>query len=409
MTQLPQDWIQATYENVTYGSNGVEFTFTQRYDAPFIWTNFYVFFGTVEVVMQAAPGTGVISSAVLLSDDGDEIDWEFSGNNFGSSTGLVQTNYFGKGITGDYDRGTQPQVNSPPTMFHTYTLNWTPTSLTWAVDGTIVRTLLAADADNGSHQYPQSPCRLHLGLWDAGDPSSAEGVIQWAGGVTDLTGGPYTAYVKSVRITNAYPCANYVYTDESGSMQSIGCLNSNNQTMPLYSTAPATHSSATMSTGMAKTGVVPSTTCHPSTASITTKAFTFPPTPTGPSHISCDGDNRPTPSAPAGAQHPGLPWASTPPPSPQYRGGGGDSWRPLGPWGGFFVPKFPTSILDKISSKLMPPKSPCPSPSHFPSQPHLVTVTAAAAAGPHIAPTANAEPAGNGLTPPNRPDDNRAH
>ncbi|CAJ2500838.1 Uu.00g036910.m01.CDS01 [Anthostomella pinea] len=59
--------------------------------------------------MQTAPGIGVISSAVLMSDDLDEIDWEFSGNDFGQSTPTLQTNWFGKGITGIWDRGTQPR------------------------------------------------------------------------------------------------------------------------------------------------------------------------------------------------------------------------------------------------------------------------------------------------------------
>lgn len=80
--------------------------------------------------MQAAPGVGVISTAVLLSDDLDEIDLEFSGNNYGASGGSLQTNYFGKGITGNYDRGTQPSVSDPTQAFHTYTIDWSPTQLT---------------------------------------------------------------------------------------------------------------------------------------------------------------------------------------------------------------------------------------------------------------------------------------
>lgn len=41
-------------------------------------TEFYIFFGTVSVVMKASPGPGICSSIVLLSDDLDEIDWEAS-------------------------------------------------------------------------------------------------------------------------------------------------------------------------------------------------------------------------------------------------------------------------------------------------------------------------------------------
>ena len=223
-SSLPANWTLANYETVTYGPNGATFTFNKRYDAPYIWTDFYFLFSTVEVVMQAAPGAGIISSSVLISDDLDEIDWEFSGNNFGSSSGKVQTNYFGKGITGNYDRGTQPSVDSPQTEFHTYTIDWTSTSLTWSVDGTALRTLFAADADTDSHQYPQTPMQLHLGLWDAGDADSSPATVEWGGGYTDLSQAPFTMYVKSVRIVNSNPCGNYQYTDTSGTWQSIQCL-----------------------------------------------------------------------------------------------------------------------------------------------------------------------------------------
>jgi hypothetical protein len=58
-------------------------------------------FGKVEAVVKAAPGAGIVSSVVLQSDDRDEIDWEW----VGSDSEQVQTNYFGKGITGSYNRG----------------------------------------------------------------------------------------------------------------------------------------------------------------------------------------------------------------------------------------------------------------------------------------------------------------
>ena len=224
-TTLPPNWTIANYETIDYGSNGAEFTFAKRYDAPYIWTNFHIFYGRVETVIQAAPGTGMISSSVLISDDLDEIDWEWSGNNFGTSTGKVQTNYYGKGITGNYDRGTQPSVYSPQTVFHTYTLDWTPTTLTWSVDGVVVRTLQNNDANSGAYQYPQSPMRVQIGLWDAGDADTSSGTVGWAGGYTDLSKVPFTMYVKSVKITTPNPCSgSWEYTDRSGSAGNIKCV-----------------------------------------------------------------------------------------------------------------------------------------------------------------------------------------
>lgn len=60
---------------VPTGSNGAQFTVAKDGGAPTIETDFYIFFGEVSVTMQAAPGTGIVSSIVLESDDLDEIDW----------------------------------------------------------------------------------------------------------------------------------------------------------------------------------------------------------------------------------------------------------------------------------------------------------------------------------------------
>ncbi|KAL8954575.1 MAG: hypothetical protein Q9193_007190, partial [Seirophora villosa] len=178
-----------------------------------MWTDFKFFFGRVEFVVKAAKGTGIVSSMVLLSGDLDEIDWEF----LGGATSTVQTNYFGKGYTGSYNRSTTPEVASPQTIFYTYALDWSPTALVWSIDGKTVRTLNAADADGNGDQYPQSPMKVSLGLWDAGDPDAATQV--WGGGVTPIPPPePYTMYVQSVKVWNTNPAAEYQWTDKSGSM-----------------------------------------------------------------------------------------------------------------------------------------------------------------------------------------------
>ena len=217
---LPPEWQLANYSSVTLGDQGAEFTFAKRYDAPTMWTKFKFFFGRAEFVVKAAPGVGIISSIVLLSDDLDEIDWEFLG---GVNTS-VQTNYFGKGYTGTYNRSTSPAVASPQTQFHTYALDWSTAALTWSIDGVVVRTLNAVDADGNGDQYPQSPMKVSLGLWDAGDPDAP--TKEWAGGVTPIPPPePYTMYVKSVKIFNQNPAQQYQYTDRSGSWQSIKIIN----------------------------------------------------------------------------------------------------------------------------------------------------------------------------------------
>jgi beta-glucanase (GH16 family) len=262
-TNPPSDmsdyWSGAVDETVTYNTlahNGAEFTFAKRYDSPQLYTNFYILFGHVDVVMQVAPGTGIISSSVLLSDDFDEIDWEFSGNNFNMAQyyssgnvpaqyqhGMGQNNYFGKGITGSYDRGQWQNITNPQTTFHTYSVDWNPTRLQWLVDGQVVRTLVAANCDNNTHQYPQTPSKIQIGMWDGGDPGENYGTLSWAGGTTNLTGGQYTMFLKSVSVTNYNPAKYYNYTDQSGTWQSIKKLNTS---LPAsYSTTTTAASTST--------------------------------------------------------------------------------------------------------------------------------------------------------------------
>ncbi|KAL8709882.1 MAG: hypothetical protein Q9220_005498 [cf. Caloplaca sp. 1 TL-2023] len=263
---VPSEWTIAAYENVTCGPQGAEFAFSKRYDAPTMWTNFKFFFGRVEMVVKAAPGTGIVSSMVLLSDDLDEVDWEF----LGGVTSTVQTNYFGKGYTGSYNRSTTPAVTSPQTTFHTYALDWSPTALIWSIDGVAVRTLNAADADGNGSQYPQSPMKVSLGLWDAGDPDAA--TQGWGGGVTPIPPPePYIMYVKSVKIWNTNPGAEYQYMDRSGTWQSIKVIK--NASISSSSSQTSTQSTKTLSLGSTTSSSSSTLTAAPTTSSSTSSAL----------------------------------------------------------------------------------------------------------------------------------------
>jgi beta-glucanase (GH16 family) len=205
---------------VQFGSNGTEFTINQKGDSPTVQSLFYIFFGRVEVHMKAATGQGVISSIVLESDDLDEVDWEFMGGN----TTHVETNYFGKGNTTSFDRAIYYPVDNPQENFHNYTCVWTQEKLEWWIDGTMVRTLPYGDA-NGGKNYPQTPITLRLGIWAGGDSGEPKGTIEWAGGLTDYSKGPYTMYVNQVRVTDGSTGSEYKYGDETGSYQSIQITN----------------------------------------------------------------------------------------------------------------------------------------------------------------------------------------
>jgi beta-glucanase (GH16 family) len=216
------DSFNITAGSISYGSNGAEFTVAKKGDSPTIQSLFYIFFGSVSVVMKAASGQGIVSSIVLESDDLDEVDWEFMGGN----TTFAETNYFGKGNTTSFDRAIYYPVSSNvQENFHNYTVVWTSAQLEWYIDGALVRTLPYAAADGG-YNYPQTPMTVRMGIWAGGDPDNSNGTIEWAGGLTDYSKGPYTMYVQSATVNDFSTGKAYEYSDHSGSWESIKVISS---------------------------------------------------------------------------------------------------------------------------------------------------------------------------------------
>ncbi|KAF5005765.1 hypothetical protein FDECE_7807 [Fusarium decemcellulare] len=195
---------------------GATFTVDKQGDSPTIRTKFYFFFGRTEMMLKAAPGKGIISSMMWLSDDLDEVDWEL----LGANDTHASTNYYGKGVEDFTQAGWHYMKDGMQEDYHNYTTTWTKDQLNWYVDGEVVRTLNAKDA-KGGEAYPQTPMRLSIGIWAAGDPTMPEGTREWAGGDTEYDKGPYSMYVKSVLVQDASTGKEYVYGDQSGSWESI--------------------------------------------------------------------------------------------------------------------------------------------------------------------------------------------
>ncbi|KAI1384727.1 concanavalin A-like lectin/glucanase domain-containing protein [Hypoxylon trugodes] len=237
-TSLPPDWAVANHEAISFTSDGAEFSYAKQGDAPNMWTDFYVLGGRYDVEMKIAPGQGVISSAVLWSDAQDEIDYEFSGNQFGQTPfppkdGMwaVETNVFAQGKMWDGAATYQKDAYKPTEQFHKYSVDWDETHMSWYVDDKVVRSISAKDTPNG-FTFPQSPMKLQLGVWGGGDASNSKLTVEWAGGEIDTKNAPYTMYVRSVNITNKYPACQYKYQDKTGKIDSIqkitdGCQHSN--------------------------------------------------------------------------------------------------------------------------------------------------------------------------------------
>lgn len=200
-------------DRINYTSEGASLTLAERFDNPALKSNFYIMFGKLQVTFKAAPGRGVVSSFYLQSDDLDEIDLEW----IGSDITEVQTNYFSKGNTSTYDRGSFHPVSSPQTEYHNYTIDWTESALTWYIDGVSIRTI-SSDVSSG---YPQTPMYIVTGIWAGGDPSNAAGTIEWAGGLVDYSEAPFTMHVKDMIVSDYSTGSEYSYSDQSGTWESI--------------------------------------------------------------------------------------------------------------------------------------------------------------------------------------------
>lgn len=190
--------------------------------APTLQSKGAIFFGRLEVELQAAPGKGVITSAVLLSDDLDEIDLEA----VGSDNAHMQSNTFSRGDQSKHDLLGLLPVADLTGASHKYTVDWTTERIEFYVDGTLHRTLRRSDIPD---RYPESPMRVKIGAWVGGYEGGDPGTTNWAGGIADFSNGPASSYFKSVTVTD-YAGGNaatdkdvkeYSYGDRSGSSKSI--------------------------------------------------------------------------------------------------------------------------------------------------------------------------------------------
>lgn len=190
--------------------NGGAFTISATGDSPHLVTTQAYTSGIFTCVMQAMNVGGVVSAFVLLSEAGDEVDFEFLGH----ETTQVRTNFFSKHVrTFGADEGSIP-VSDPTTTFHSYTIDWNAERIILSVDGNMATARTIRKQDVGS-RYPDTPMYLRLNAW-IGCPNqdcfdneqstqcgSDVGVNHWT---CVWVGKPYlqekgSMYVKSIAIT----------------------------------------------------------------------------------------------------------------------------------------------------------------------------------------------------------------
>lgn len=225
---------ETTVRPMTYSPDkGAIFTISKQGESPTIRSKFYIFFGRLEFWLKTSPGTGIISSMMMLSDDLDEIDWEF----FGTNNTHASTNYFGKGQQDFANARYHPVPGGLQADYRNYTTVWTKDALDFYIDGAKVRTLLYKDANNGQN-YPQTPMRISFGIWAGGDPRMPQGTREWAGGDTDYSKVPFSMFIRSAHVTDFSSGKEYSYSDKTGSFQSIRIAQGNSSALQTITAPP---------------------------------------------------------------------------------------------------------------------------------------------------------------------------
>ncbi|KAK7522894.1 concanavalin A-like lectin/glucanase domain-containing protein [Phyllosticta citriasiana] len=190
--------------------DGAEFTLARRGDRPTMELDSYIWYGRVDVEMKAIKGKGAISAITLLSDTGDEINWQM----YGDELAFPKINYAGQGVAGTRRDVSAPSIstwdNEP--IFHKYSIEWSEDRIAWSLDDVEVRGMTAKDTAGGP-AYPHTPSRVRIGAMASGNVN-----------VTALDE-PWKMYVRKVMVKNDYHSKYYEFVDRSGwagNMETLG-------------------------------------------------------------------------------------------------------------------------------------------------------------------------------------------
>lgn len=142
-----------------------------------------VWYGKVSVTLKTSRTQGVVSAFILMSPVKDEIDYEF----IGSFLETAQTNFYWQGYL-NYTNSQNISLSNTFENYHTYTIDWTPDTITWSVDGQVGRILKKSDTYNSTtkiYEFPQTPSIVQLSIWPGGSSLNPKGTVDWAGGAVD--------------------------------------------------------------------------------------------------------------------------------------------------------------------------------------------------------------------------------
>ena len=192
--------------NIDDESGEILLTMPQYSTGSLIASTHEFLYGKATVTLKTARSQGVITAIVLMSQVGDEIDFEF----LGSERHDAQTNWYYQTEL-DYTRMQKQPIGSDSYEdYHTYGFDWNEERIIWLIDNKPMRTLFRRDTWDPitkRYKYPQTPSRLEIAVWPGGDKDNHPGTIEWAGGLIDwenspdiLEHGQFFARVKEIHI-----------------------------------------------------------------------------------------------------------------------------------------------------------------------------------------------------------------
>lgn len=128
-------------------------------------------YGSFQVTMKAASGSGVVSSFFIYDDaTRDEVAIEF----LGKDTTKMQVNYFTRGVGGH--ETVIPLGFDAAAASHTYRFVWGPGFIEWYVDGVKVHGEYGARG-----ALPTTPGRIMMNVWTGRGIDSWTGPFQYTG------------------------------------------------------------------------------------------------------------------------------------------------------------------------------------------------------------------------------------
>lgn len=231
---------------VTY-NDALLLTMAQDTVGTLLASTHYVWYGKISAKLTTSQGQGVVTAFIMMSDVKDEIDFEF----IGVDIEHAQSNYYSQGVT-NYHNELNLTVSNTVQNVHEYTIDWQPDTLTWSIDGTVLRTLKRSDTWNATSNrfdYPQTPSRIMLSLWPAGLSSNDIGTVNWAGGLINwnspyMQNGYYYAMVQEVSVecydppsgANKTGSKSYVYNNEAGTNNTVAITDDSEILASFYAT-----------------------------------------------------------------------------------------------------------------------------------------------------------------------------